>query len=412
MNDAMGMREQTLRGMAVSLHRFKKLAFSDVGKKMRTAVAVVVMATLLSGCWSKYELTERAFVMGVAIDLNDNGKLELLTQIYRPSSAEIGKSNPSIVGSSVNIRTSDDTVMEAIRDIPIHLGRKAQWSHMRVIIVGEKLARSRNLIQTLDFFYRDHEPRNSVSLMISKGKAARLFEKQPLIEQTTSQQFLRTSESSYRNSAKTIDTTLLDLARQMKSVQKDGAMAYVYEEGKTSQFFSAAGLALLKEGVMKDMLPASKTEGLLMLLDKYKSGAVEVPCPGTTTERETVEVISLSSILDPKISGKQIHLDIRLQGEITINELKCTRIRTVHDEEAFVNNVEDRVRQQATETLAFLQKRQVDAIGLGNQVYRRSPRTWDRLKEDWGQVFSTMPADIQVKLRLVTGGTIRSHTMS
>lgn len=408
----MGMKEQTIRLMAVSLHRFKELELSDVGKKTRTAVAIIIMAALLSGCWSKYELTERAFVMGVAIDLNENGKLELLTQVYRPSSAEIGKSNTSIVGSSVNIRTSDDTVMEAIRDIPIHLGRKAQWSHMRVIIVGEKLARSRNLIQTLDFFYRDHEPRNSVSLMISKGKAARLFEKQPLIEQTTSQQFLRTSESSYRNSAKTIDTTMLDLARQMKSVQKDGAIAYVYEEGKTSQFFSAAGLALLKDGVMKNMLPASKAEGLLMLLDKYKSGAVEIPCPGMSSERETAEVISLSSSMVPKIIGKQLHLDIRLQGEIAINELKCTKIRTVQDEEKFVNSVEDRVRQQALDTLAYLQKRQVDAIGLGNQVYRISPRTWDRLKEDWRQVFSTMPADIQVKLRLMTGGTVRSQTMS
>lgn len=381
-------------------------------KTARAALTIIFMAALLAGCWSKYELTERGFVMGVAIDLGEDGKLELLTQVYRPSSAEIGKSNQTIVGSSVNIRTSDDTVMEAIRDIPIHLGRKAQWSHMRVIIVGEKLARSRNLIQTLDFFYRDHEPRNSVSLMISRGKAARLFEKQPLIEQTTSQQFLRTSESSYRNSAKTLDTTLLDLVRQMKSVQKDGSIAYVYEESKTSQFFSAAGLALLKNGKMIDLLPASKVEGLLMLLNNYKSGAVEIPCPGYSPERETAEVISLSSTVIPKVNGEDVRLGIRIVGDITINELKCTKIRNVEDETAYVRRVEDRIRQQAAETLAILQKRQVDAIGIGNRIYRSDPQTWARLKGDWNQIFSAMPADIQVKLRLVTGGTIRGQTIS
>lgn len=404
MNDGMDSRKPSFRRLADSYDRWSK--------KTRAALTIIVMAALLAGCWSKYELTERAFVMGVAIDLNDNGKLELLTQVYRPSSVEIGKTNSTIVGTSVNIRTSDDTVMEAIRDIPIHLGRKAQWSHMRVIIVGEKLARSRNLIQTLDFFYRDHEPRNSVSLMISKGKAAHLFEKQPLIEQTTSQQFLRTSESSYRNSAKTLDTTLLNLARQTKSVQKDGAIAYVYEEGKTSQFFSAAGLALLKDGVMKDVLPASKVEGLLMLKDKYQTGAVEIPCPGQSMERETIEVLTLHSIMEPKISGAEVSLGIRIQGDIAINELKCTRIRNMNDEEAFVRAVEDRVRQQAADTLTFLQKRQVDAFGLGNQIYRSDPRAWNRLKADWRQVFAAMPVDIQVKLKLMTGGTIRSQSMS
>jgi|GEM_PF-335001 len=377
--------------------------------KLMLAAAMLVLPT---GCWSKYELTERAFVMGVALDLRDDGKLDMLTQVYRPSSSEIGKSTSTIVGSSVNIKTSDDTVMEAIRDIPIHLGRKAQWSHMRVIIVGEKLARSLNLIQTLDLFYRDHEPRNSVSLMIAKGKAAHLFEKTPLIEQTSSQQFLRTSESSHRNAAKTLDTTLLDLIRRMKSVQKDMAVAYVYEEGKTSQFFSAAGLALLQDGKMKDVLPASKVEGFLMLSGDYKSGAVEIHCPGSKTELETAEVLSLHSSIKPVVKGDDVRLVLRIEGDITINELKCSKISTAEEEAIFVSAIEERIKEQAAGALSFLQKRQIDAIGLGNRVYRTHPQAWSRMKADWGTRFAAMPYDIYVRMRLVTGGTIRSKTMS
>lgn len=373
---------------------------------------LAAMTIVLTSCWSKFELTERAFVMGVALDLADNGKLEMLTQVYRPSSTEIGKSTSTIVGSSVNIKTSDDTIMEAIRDIPIHLGRKAQWSHMRVIIIGEKLARSRNLIQTLDLFYRDHEPRNSVSLMISKGRAARLFEKAPLIEQTSSQQFLRTSESSYKNSAKTHDTTLLDLVRRMKSAHKDFAVAYVYEDSKTTQFFSAAGLALLENGVMKDVLPASKVEGFLMLSNEYRSGSVEIPCPGSSAEMETAEVLSLHSRLKPTIRGDDIHLSIRIQGDITINELKCTKIASVEEEDVFVHAIENRLKGQATDTLAFLQKRKLDAFGLGNLIYRSNPKAWARMKSDWNSRFAEIPVDIEVKMKLISNGTISSKTMS
>jgi spore germination protein KC len=382
------------------------------GKLAALPLLLACMSLLLTGCWSKFELPERAFVMGVAIDLSDDGKIEMLTQVYRPSSTEIGKSTSTVSESSVNIKTTDDTVMEAIRDIPIHLGRKAQWSHMRVIIVGEKLAKTQNIIETLDLFYRDHEPRNSVALLISKGKAAKLFEKKALIEQTTSQQFLRTSESSYKNAAKTIDTTLLDLIKRMKSVQHDLAIGYVYEDARGSQIFSAAGVALLKEGIMKDVMPASKVEGLLMLINQYVSGAVEVQCPGTKLEKETAEVLSIHANLKPRISGGDVRLDIRLTGEIAINEMKCSKIDTIEEEEAFVRSIEDRIEDQAQATLAFLQKRHVDAIDLGSKIYRKDPKAWARMKKNWSETFASMPYDISVKLNLITSGTVNSKTMS
>ncbi|MDQ6419657.1 Ger(x)C family spore germination protein [Paenibacillus sp. LHD-117] len=369
-------------------------------------------AALLTGCWSKFELPERAFVMGVALDQREDGKIEMLTQVYRPSSTEIGKSTSTVAESSVNVKTVDDTVMEAIRDIPIHLGRKAQWSHMRIIIVGEKLARSTNILQTLDLFYRDHEPRDNVSLMIANGKAAKLFEKKPMIEQTTSQQFLRTGESSYRNAAKTLDTTLIDLMLRMKSVQTDAALAYVYEDPKSKETFSAAGLALFKKGVMKSVLPASKVEGFLMLSNDYKAGVVEIRCPGTKLEKETAEVLSLHASLNPVVKGDDVSLGIRIQGQITINEMKCTKINTLQDEEAFVRKIEEAVKRQAAGTLDFLQKRQMDAIGLGNRIYRSDPKAWARLQSNWSSRFAAIPYDIRVKIKLISGGTISSKSMS
>jgi spore germination protein KC len=44
------------------------------------------LIVLLSGCWSKLELTERAFVLALAIDKGDKGKLQMTFQIYKPVS--------------------------------------------------------------------------------------------------------------------------------------------------------------------------------------------------------------------------------------------------------------------------------------------------------------------------------------
>lgn len=349
--------------------------------------------------------------MGVALDQRKDGKIEMLTQIYRPASAEVGTEATATGPSSVNINTVDDTVMEAIRDIPIHLGRKAQWSHMRVIIIGEKLAKSEKIGNLLDLFYRDHEPRSSVSIMIAKGPARKLFEKKPLIEQTTAQQFLRTEESSYQNAAKTLDTSLLSLIRELKSAHPDAVISYVYEDPQTKDMFSAAGLALFKDGVMKEVMPASKVEGLIILRNEYSSGVVEIPCPGMKGMKETTEVLSMDVKIKPLVKGDKISASVKLRGELAIGELRCTKIDKLEDEQVFVSKVEKALAKQVNDCIQFLQKNRIDVIGIGNRIYRKSPGTWEKLKDNWDVRFAEMPFDIEVELKLITGGTVINKTV-
>lgn len=374
-------------------------------KKGTLCLALLLSIFIVSGCWSKFELTERAFVMGVALDQGENGEIELLTQIYRPTSTQT-LSSVSSSASSINIKTKDDSVMEAIRDIPIHLGRKAQWSHLRVIIVGEKLARSSNIGHLLDLFYRAHEPRGSVTIMISKGTAGKLFEKKPLIEQTTAQQFLRAKESSYITSAKTVDYNLLDLMLQLRSANGDAIVPFVYEDKKSKDIFSAAGLALLKDGKMKAVLPSSEVEGLLMLRNFYQSGVIEIKCPGKNGDYETAEVLSLNAKTKPQIKGDQISVNSTIVSDIAIGELKCSNIKSTEDEEEFIKKIEVKLSEQIKSTFQFLQSNKLDVIGIADTIYRSDPRKWERLKENWDTQFSELPFTIQIKLRLITTGTI------
>ncbi|SFE61250.1 spore germination protein KC [Paenibacillus algorifonticola] len=376
-----------------------------------TSLIITLIAMTLTGCWSKYELTERGFVMGVALDETKDGKIEMLTQIYRPASVETGKS-ATTQKSSVSIRTHDDTVMEAVRDIPIHLGRKAQWSHTRVIIVGEKLARSQDLSKTLDLFYRDHEPRSSVKLLISKGPAYKLLEKQPLIEQTTAQQILRTEEFSFLNAAKTMDSTLLSLLLQRESAHPDAILSYVYNNSNPKETLSTAGLALIKEGKLKKIMPPDKVEGLLMLRNDYHSGVLEIPCSGMKGEKETAEVLSLRTAMKTKVQNGKPQVSFKIKGDLAITEMKCTSIVSFKDEQKFVEKFSAAILRQTAGTLKFLQKNKLEVIGIGNQLYRQSPKEWQKLQQNWDEQFARLPIEVKAEFRLVTGGTINSKPVS
>ncbi|MEK3882651.1 Ger(x)C family spore germination protein [Paenibacillus sp. PL2-23] len=372
-------------------------------KKRMTLVLLCAALLFLPGCWNKRELDHYGFVMAIAIDQGKNKQLELTTQMYRPVTGQNGGGGGSqSPTANLLVKTTDDSLFEAIRDIPIHLGRKATWSHMRVIIIGEKLAKSTDVGKLIDFFYRDHEPRHTISLMIAKGRADRILEIEPEIEQTIGQQLLLTKQVSYKNSAKSMDTTLLKFALQMGSPNNDAAITYIYKDSMDE--LNTAGLALLKKGKMINILPSKKVEGLVMLRNEFKSGIVEIPCQ-EKLQTESFEVLGLNTRIKPKLEGDKVSVLVKASVEGVIGELKCTEIKTRQDEEDYILKIEKEIQHQMLSTIQVLQANKTDIIDIGNSIAKWHPKAWKGMKDSWEDQFAGIPFDIQVDVRLITTGT-------
>lgn len=377
--------------------------------KRRTVFLLLVFLLILSGCWSKQELTEWGFVMGVALDSGKDGNINMTTQFYRPQAASgKGQSGGEGGGPNLYIKVYGKSIQEAIQNLPMSLGRKAQWSHMRVIVVSEKLAKTVDIGKLLDVFFRDHEPRPTISIMVSKGSAGNLLKKKPIIEQTTGQQLLRVKEFSYRFASKTLDTSLLDLGLQLKSAHNDAYVSYVSEHENDHGIFSAAGLSLFKRGKMTSILPPKKVEGLLMLRNEYRSGIIEIPCPDRKDGTETMEILSLQTKVQPNLKGDKITVDVTATGDGAIGELKCTTIGTIQEEAAFIRKAEEKMKNRMLSTIRFLQTKKMDVIGIGNYIYRMHPNQWNQIKKNWDNQFADISFDVHIKVRLVTSGTTGS----
>lgn len=374
-------------------------------KKGMVCILLSAILFILPGCWNKEELDESGFVMAIALDKGKGNVIELTTQMYRPTSTKSISGGSGSQEKNLLIKTSDESLFEAIRDIPIHLGRKAKWSHTRIILVGEKLAAATDVGKLIDFFYRDHEPRHTISIMITKGKAGKILEKVPEIEQTIGQQLLLTKQVAFKASAKSLDTTLLKLALQMNSPQGDAHITYVYEDKKEKNMLNAAGLALFKKGKLIGILPSKKVEGLVMLRNEIKSGIIEAPCPGKKFETESLELLSFKSKLKPKLIGDKVSVQVKAQVQGAAGELKCTNIKTKKDEAEFAHKMEEQIKKQMLETLRILQKKKADVIGIGNKIASSNPKAWKKMKENWDKQYAEIPFDIQVKVQIVTTGT-------
>ncbi|KRF09884.1 Ger(x)C family spore germination protein [Paenibacillus sp. Soil787] len=376
-----------------------------------TAAITFVVLVFLTGCWNRVELDEYAFVQGVAIDQAENGKdIELTIQFYRPMTGSKKIEGGPSRESYVNIKTRDKTLFEAIRDVTIHIGRKAQWSHMRVLIIGEDIARKRNIGELLDFFSRDHEPRATIFVMIGKDKAKLYLEKgKPFVETSMGQQLRESEKMASKNTGKSLKTSFINLMLELKSETGVAAVPYVYFDPKNIPISSpVTGLALMKKGKLVDIMPSKKIESLLMLLDKYKSGILQIECPGESKKKmkkmESVEVANLKTKIKVKHMGDSVSAHVSTKIDGYFGELVCTNLKTPEDVEKFNKRVQKVIEKDINSTLLLLQKQKMDVLGIGNRIYRKDPAFWYRLKPNWEDRFKNLKFTVEVKANIFNTG--------
>lgn len=375
----------------------------------RLVLLATLLGLLLTGCGDRAEMPQRGFVMGLALDEAPNGGIGLTVQIFKPSQNIVGRGKPD--KAYINIRTDDESVIEAIRDITIHLGRKAQWSHMRIILVSDALARKYSLLRLLDFLYRDHEPRLTTHLIVTKGEASHYMGTAPYIENSVSQQYFLSEQSSHRMTGKSVSTSLLQLALESRSPSAVAKLPYLYErESGGESAPTVAGAAILVEGRMKEVVPAKLLEGVQLLDNDYKNGVVEVPCSAAQSaeraqQEDSVEVLSTKTAMRVQPAGDHLHLIFRLKAVTALSELICGQTLMPKDERALRLRIQKTMEQMMSDSMDWLLQNQLDVVGAGNRLFERHTGLWRQWKTDWPRQFARSTYEVHVDVTIFTSGT-------
>lgn len=341
--------------------------------------------------------------MGVAIDTDEDEKIVLTAQIYRPtqSAASMGGKQGD---AYVNIRVVQDNIFEAVRDIPTHLGRKAQWSHQRVILISDEFAKKRNLQEVLDFLNHDHEPRQTSNVYITKGFAGDFLDKKPLIESTISQQLKRVQESTAENSGKMKNTLLLNLNLDIRSQTGIAEAPYIGLNNEQDKSFSFIGVAFLKGGKMVHNIDPASAEPYLMLLNEYHNGIIQVPCQSQDLPQETVEVVDMNTDMNINASEEEIDVQIDVHIKGSVSELYCSDLNTVTGEKVFIERMTKTVEEDIRSFVTHIQEKKLDVLGIGNHIYRVNPKLWKRIEPNWDDRFAQVRFTYNVSASIVDTG--------
>jgi|GEM_PF-295650 germination protein, Ger(x)C family len=410
-----------------------KAADYPVVRIMLVSLAVLLVAPLLSGCWDRLELDDRAIVLGVSIDeVNDEellaeesevthlrgtipapkkGMIRVGVQIALPGRIPLGPGEGGGGGGGGG-ETNDTiwvldvvghTIDDAFTILQQQVSSRLFFGHLRIIVVSEKIAR-KGMGNINDYFRRNPAVRRMAWMMVSKGKAREMLNASPKLERIPTLYLMSTLDNGIRLGKFPKDY----IGQYWSNTSKLGQEGFLpYIDIKKEQNVEVSGIAYFKSEQMVGVTKTLEIAGYLGLRGVNPAGyrTFVILDKNDLSTAVMVNVRHRDVKWSLQIKDGIPHFTIKVELEVDLDEKYTSNSKVVSlSEIQKIEKQHEEVSVKAYEN--FLRKTQVkqsDFIGFGEYVRAKNPEFWKqhiRTKEDWQRMYKDVTFDIQVDVRL------------
>ncbi|KYG94864.1 Ger(x)C family spore germination protein [Paenibacillus jamilae] len=394
---------------------------------------VLVVLFSLTGCWNRVELNELWVTAATGVDMMDDGQWMMSYQIIVPSaiaSGTGGGSGSSSQPASHVFSIKSKTYNQALSYSNLETSRRIYIAHNRVIYIGKRAA-EKGMDRVIDFYLRNTEAREMVSIIITDGLASDLIKKllPPEKLQGAAMAELVDKESdslslfpkvrvydfvlSMNSDSKSIGVPVAELIGERDHEnEKEAESLDVFKKTSTPLKLALTKLGVFQNGKLKGFLDKEESLGVSYLSQKVNNSEISFPC-SEQLGREMYSSLTVNSAdvkLIPRKTSFHYTMQVRVKINGTLNESTCTKdiskTKTIHD-------MEKEIGKEVTRTINGgwdkLQELGVDATGFADRIHRRFPREWETVKKDWEQEFKKIELDIRVDARIQRPGLLQKH---
>ncbi|MEW9672509.1 Ger(x)C family spore germination protein [Ammoniphilus sp. 3BR4] len=338
-------------------------------------------------------MNDLAIAVGIGIDKSGE-QYRISVQVADPGEVATRKGTSGRT-PVVMYQETGNTVLEAIRRMNAVAPRKIYFSHLRIAVIGEELAKE-GISKTLDFLSRDQELRSDFYLVVAKETSAEnvlkilaSLEKLPATKMFNS---LETSEKAWAPTVSiTLDKLISDLVSEVKGPvltgikvkgeQKTGERKENVERIDSPAQLQYSGIAIFKKDKLVGWLNEQESKGYSNFTDKLDSTVIEVPC--LKGGKLGVEVIRSETKVKGKVANGKPKVDVMIRTEADVAEVAChidlSKSQTIYDLET---EVEKAIKGQCESSVKKAKKLKIDIFGFGEAIHRADPKAWKKIKKD------------------------------
>lgn len=367
-------------------------------KRKIACVLVIVFSLLQTGCWDAREIDELAFVLSIGLDKADNG-FKVTAQIASPDTYS---KTPSGSGSQKTkpywiVSSTGKTIFEAIRNMSSISSRRIFWSHIKVIVISEQMARG-NTLEIFDFFSRNPEIRLRALVAVTPDEAGKIIDIVPETEKDPSLYLEKIIENRSLN-GKSYMIMLKDFLEDYLEPNVGPVTSrIILDKSKSPHFLKTSGAYVFDGGKVSGALKEEQTRGLLWIKNQMKDSIMVVNCPYDYTP-VTLEIKKAKSSIKSKLRNGVPSFTVKVDVSANITEQSCnTNFNDIQKLKELQKAMEAAIAKDIKSAITTAKNNQIDFVGLSRALHSQHKDEWHQIYPKWNEIFKTAEVNIAVKV--------------
>ncbi|MGN9165510.1 Ger(x)C family spore germination protein [Tissierellaceae bacterium HCP3S3_D8] len=377
---------------------------------MKKALFVLLIFSIVftTGCWDMTEINERIFPYSVGIDLNkeENGKGKFIITFSYPNINSLGKS-PTSDEKEFILSTEANNIFDAIHHLSDRTQQPIYLKHLKVLIISEDIARDDKLMrQIIDGLNRDYVLNKMINLLVTKESAKDLIEvKIHSIRQEDMEgivyTLLRNDQKSIEFTPKTLNTFIKNIDISSASIVPLGSI--LEEEIKIS------GGAVFKDYKLVGYINGKENKDIALLNGNVKESELNVDY-----EDANLSVLIMNSSSKKKQlidDGEELRIlcSVNIEGQINGYILNEQQFNYSNENiKEMERQMEEKIEKELKATVRRLQEElNADVIGVSEYLYKFHPNVWNKVMDDWDEIFPNIDIDVDVEINIRRRGLVR-----
>mgnify|MGYP006275486321 FL=1 len=359
-------------------------------KVKKMLITLIVAIVFLSGCWDAKEIEKQFLVWGMGWDKSEDNSDNLTLTLSSPTTAQNAKDD------YITVTSAGDSVEDAKSNAQAQLYRSIEMGHMRILIIGEDLAKE-GIQKLLDSLGRNPRINRETTIAVVKGKAADVWEiEHPSNPLPSGYVVNLIKTNSHFSNAHNV--TFRDFFEALSRAGEEPVTPYL-TISKDEKTINAKAIAVFKGNKMVGTLDDEELRAFEMIINELDDGTYTIGQVMEGTEDSvTVSFRTLSTEIKSEVKGDTPYINLTIQAEVDIIE-QTSLVSAVSEEyiKGVEKNLTAQLQREVTKTIKKVQKEyKSDIFGFGRYFRAYHTDFWKSHK--WSEEFPNLKVDSKIKV--------------
>lgn len=394
----------------------------------KIGLVLILLAGLmfLTGCWGKQEVEELAPLLGVGFDLGEKPGTFLITQQFaRPTKGS--ESGGEIKNRTFTVEAS--TARESIEKVSKLNYRTPFMGSLKVIVIGEDLAKASDFNDILDFAQRYSEFRRSMYLVIAKGKAKDILNlklRSGLLPAMGIKSIIEGGDElssfptvrlgHYLTILGTVSTApILPVLESLKT--GEGGVEYHAEGNDEAGEMRINSAGVLHGNRLVAFLTDEETKGYMWLENQVANRFIDTVKLKEINPKFGGRVIKSRTKYKIKDNNGKMELQYQIKSSVEIDEVLGLKKQVSGSEWVDLitmaeKNFAEVIKKECETSIKKERELSYDFLGIGRHLEEKKFAYWKTIKDHWEEEIKDFPISVEVEVTVHHSGMSSSSAVN